>query len=193
MGARPGTTLGHYAALGVGSDASPAAIERAFARWAVRLRAGEVDAEAFGRAESAYHVLADRASRARHDRQLGLRGHPAWEGPRGRAARTAARRAVACLACGRAETARVLLEKAAAGAPDDPQVRSYLAVALARTRGSLHEAARHGEYAVERRPREAAFLFNLAEVYAAAGLLGRSLRMRAAGWRELARTLLPRG
>jgi Flp pilus assembly protein TadD len=73
----------------------------------------------------------------------------------------------------------VLLDRAVAAAPDDPLARSYLAVALARSGGGFHEAARHGRFAVDRRPREAAFLFNLAEVYAMAGFGPARLPLRA--------------
>jgi len=87
---------------------------------------------------------------------------------------TGLRRAMRELALGRAEKARPLLERAALLAPSEPGVRSYLALALARSGGDLHAAAGHARYAVEQRPADPAFLFNLAEVYAAAGLGARS-------------------
>jgi Flp pilus assembly protein TadD len=96
------------------------------------------------------------------------------------------------LSHGRADAARRLLTRAASLSPADPLTRSYLGLALARTGANLHEAARHGEYAVERRPQEPAFLFNLAEVYAAAGLKARAVRMRALAWRAAAARLLKR-
>lgn len=183
MKARAGRAGGHYAALGVPAQATQRVIELAFAGWRERLSAGRVAQESFCRAESAYQILAAPAARARHDQQLGLCPHPAWSAAGKRSARSLCRRGVWHLSHGRPAAARPLLQRAAALAPGDPLARSYLGVALVRTRANLHEAARHGEYAVERRPREAAFLFNLAEVYAAAGLRGRAVRTRALAWR----------
>ena len=48
-------------------------------------------------------------------------------------------------------------------------------------------------YALARRPREAAFLFNLAEVYAAAGLRARACAFRARGWHAVAASLFAGG
>jgi tetratricopeptide (TPR) repeat protein len=177
---------GHYAALGVPAGATQRTIELAFAGWRNRLSAGGVQPESFRRAESAYQVLSAPAARARHDRQLGLCPHPAWAAAGQRRARSLSRRGVWNLSHGRPATARPLLERAAALCPADPLARSYLALALARVRADLHEAARHGEFAVECRPGEAAFLFNLAEVYGAAGLRGRAVRTRVLAWRAAA-------
>jgi tetratricopeptide (TPR) repeat protein len=188
--AMPKPFAGHYRALGVPPDATTRAIERAFAAWKERLRSGQADAESYRRAESAYHVLSAPAARARHDRQLGLSPHPAWAGSAERSARVLCRYALAYLSGGRPDAARSLLQRATHLAPGDPLARSYLALAMARTRVSLHEAARHGEYAVERRPAEPAYLFNLAEVYAAAGLTARSVRARALAWRATAASLV---
>jgi tetratricopeptide (TPR) repeat protein len=103
------------------------------------------------------------------------------------------RRGVWHLSRGRPQAARRLLERAASLSPADPLARSYLGLALARTQANLHEAARHGEFAVERRPGEPAFLFNLSEVYTAAGLTGRALRARALAWRAAAASLIRGG
>lgn len=176
---------GHYGALGVSPGASQRQIEQAFRGWTDRLRAGTASAAAYLRAESAYHLLCVPAARARHDRQLGLVTHPAWAAGHDRVARVCTRRALLELGQGRAGRARQLLDRAVALAPADPHARSYLALALARTGGSLHDAERHGLYALSRRPREAAFLFNLAEVYAAAGLRARAYGSRARGWQAI--------
>ena len=186
MEEREERAVGHYAALGVTPEATQRAIELAFAEWRERLNAGHVAPESFRRAENAYQVLAAPASRAHHDRQLGLCPHPAWAATEKQSARSLCSRGVWHLSQGRPTAARPLLERAAALSPCDPLIRSYLGLALARTRTSLHEAARHGEYAVGRRPGVAAFLFNLAEVYAAAGLRGRAVRTRALAWRSAA-------
>ncbi len=182
--------LGHYEILGIPPGATAREVELAFARWRSRCDAGGADAEAFGRAEAAYHVLADSVARERHDRQIGLLPHPAWGEGRSRMARGWTVRAIGLLEAGRAAQARKLLERAVALGPTDARARSYLAVALARTGGSLHAAARHAERAVSLSPGEPTFLFNLAEVYAAAGLTGRMLSARARAWRATALTLL---
>lgn len=181
---------GHYGALGVPAGASQRTIELAFARWRQRLEAGRAEAGSFRRAEEAYHVLSAPASRARHDRQLGLNPHPAWAADRKRDARALCRRGVHHLSQGNHAAARPFLERAALLSPGDPLARSYLGLAMARARDDLHEAARHGEFAVERRPAEPAFLFNLQEIYAAAGLTGRALRTRALAWRAAAAALV---
>jgi curved DNA-binding protein CbpA len=187
-----GRASGHYAALGVLPEASQRQIEVTFRGWEERCRAGEETIDAFRRAESAYHVLSAPDSRARHDRQLGLVGHPAWAAGRRRAVQDCIRRALLELGQGRPGRARLLLDRAVSLAPNDPQARSYLALALARTGGCLHDAARHGRYACSRRPREAAFFFNIAEVYAAAGLRARSYASRVRGWQALAVALFKR-
>ena len=190
MGTTRGGEAGHYGALGVSAAASQRQIELSFRAWEDRHRAGVESVDAFRRAESAYHVLCVPASRARHDRQLGLVAHPAWAAGRERAVREYTRRALRELGQGRAGQARRLLDRAVSLAPDDPLVRSYFALALARTGGCLHEAARHARYALSRRPREAAFCFNLAEVYAAAGLRARACAFRARGWHAIVISLL---
>jgi tetratricopeptide (TPR) repeat protein len=192
MQALRSTPPGLYGALGIRTTASPREIEQAFLAWGARFRAGETDLERYRRAECAYHLLSDAQARARHDRQLGLCTHPAWSAAGERAARAGVRRAVRELARGRSERALLLLLRAARVAPGDPAVRSYLALALARAGGELHEAARHARFAVERRPAEPAFLFNLAEVYAAAGLRGRSLGALVRAWRAVLASFLRR-
>lgn len=176
---------GHYGALGVSPAASQRQIEQAFRGWTDRRRAGAASADSYLRAETAYHLLSVPAARARHDRQLGLVMHPAWAAGRDHVARACIRRALLELGQGRAGRARQLLDRAVALSPADPHARSYLALVLARTGGSLHDAERHGRYALSRRPREAAFLFNLAEVYAAAGLRARAYESRARGWQAV--------
>lgn len=176
------SAAGHYGALGVRQAASQRQIELAFHRWADLRRAGTVSADAYRRAESAYHVLSVPGLRAGHDRQLGLVPHPAWASERDRAVRACIGRALWQLGQGRALAARRLLGRAASLDPENPLARSYLALALARTGGCLHDAARHGRYALARRPCEAAFFFNLAEVYAAAGLRAMACALRARGW-----------
>jgi Flp pilus assembly protein TadD len=183
---------GHYAALGVPPAATQRQIELAFRGWTDRRRTGAASVDAYRRAESAYHVLCAPGSRARHDRQLGLVSHPAWAAGSELAVRSCIRRALRDLGEGRAGQARRLLDRAVALAPEDPDARSYLALALARTGGCLHDAARHGRYAIERRPREPAFFFNLAEVYAAAGLRARAYAYRVRGWRAIAVALFAR-
>jgi len=187
-----GGESGHYGALGVSTAASQRQIELAFGGWKDRRRSGAESVESYRRAESAYHVLSVPESRARHDRQLGLVTHPAWAAGRGLAARECTRRALRELGRGHAGQARRLLDRAVALAPEDPHARSYLALALARTGGCLHEAARHARYALSRRPREAAFFFNLAEVYAAAGLRARACAFRARGWHAIAASTVER-
>jgi Flp pilus assembly protein TadD len=183
---------GLYGALGVSPAASQRQIEQAFRSWTDRRRAGAESADSYLRAESAYHLLSVPAARLRHDRQLGLVTHPAWAAERNPAARACVRRALLELGQGRAGRARQHLDRAFSLAPEDPHARSYLALALARTGGSLHDAERHGRYALSRRPREAAFFFNLAEVYAAAGLRARAYTSRARGWKALAVSLFRR-
>jgi Flp pilus assembly protein TadD len=187
-----GRAGGHYGVLGVPPGASQRQIEVAYRGWADRRRAGTADIEAYRRAESAYHVLCVPETRARHDRQLGLVAHPAWAAGREQAVRACICRALRDLGRGRAADARQLLERAVAIAPDDACARSYLALALARSGGCLHAAASHGRYAIERRPREAAFFFNLAEVYAAAGLRAGACAFRVRGWHALARSFFRR-
>lgn len=181
---------GHYGALGVRPSASPRQIEQAFLAWGDRLARGEESVASYRRAECAYHALASPDSRARHDRQIGLVAHPAWSAGRDRAARDSVRHGLREI--GRGEPARALpaLRRAVSLDPLDPQARSYLALALARSGGNLHEAAGHGRLAVERRPREAVFHFNLAEVYSVAGLKSRALATRARGWKALAIAML---
>lgn len=192
MEARGRRAGGHYAALGVPAGATPRSIEIAFARWRERLGAGRVEPESFRRAEAAYHVLSAPVSRASHDRQLGLTTHPAWRAAGRRSARSLSLRGVWQLSRGRPHAALRLLRLAASLSPCDPLTRSYLGLAFARTGANLHEAARHGEFAVERDPREPAFLFNLAEVYGAAGLRARAVRARALAWRAAALRFLRR-
>ena len=180
---------GHYGALGVSPAASQRQIEQAFRGWTDRRRAGAESNDSYLRAESAYHLLSAPDTRACHDRQLGLVTHPAWAAGRDRAARACTRRALLELSQGRAGRARKFLDRAVSLAPEDPHARSYLALVLARTGGSLHDADRHGRYALSRRPQEAAFFFNLAEVYAAAGLRARACASRARGWHALAVSL----
>lgn len=177
---------GHYGALGVPPTVSQRQIELAFRGWRERHHTGAASAAAFHRAESAYHVLSTPDSRARHDRQLGLVPHPAWAARRGFDVRVCIDRALRELGQGRAVQARQLLDRAVSLAPHDPHARSYLALVLARTGGSLHDAERHGRFAIERQPREAAFFFNLAEVYAAAGLRTRACGFRVRGWHAIA-------
>jgi Flp pilus assembly protein TadD len=183
---------GYYEALGVSPTVSQRQIELAFRGWTERFRSGAASIEAYRRAESAYHILSAPHSRSRHDRQLGLVPHPAWAAGRDLAVRACIGRALHELEQGRIGRARHLLDHAVNLAPDDPHARSYLALVLARTGGCLHDAARHGRYALERRPREAAFFFNLGEVYAAAGLRARAHAIRGRGWLAIASSLLRR-
>lgn len=183
---------GYYGVLGVPPAARQREIELAFRHWGDRLAAGIESAADYRRAEAAYHVLSVPRSRAVHDRQLGLSTHPAWREERVREAGECVQRALRELGCGRAARARLLLDRAVSRVPDDPVARSYLALALVKTGGDLHEAARHGRYAIERRPREAPFFFNLAEVYEAAGLRSRAFAMRASAWKAVVATLLGR-
>lgn len=192
MEPRTGGASGHYGVLGVSPAASQRQIELAFRVWTDRRRAGEAGAEAYRRAESAYHVLCVPDTRARHDRQLGLVAHPAWASECEPVVRACIRRALRELGQGRAASARQLLERAVSLSPDDPHARSYLALALARTGDRLHDADRHGRYAIERRPREAVYLFNLAEVYAVAGLRARAVALRLRGWQAIVRSLFGR-
>lgn len=181
---------GLYGALGVPPTATPRQIELAFRGWGERLGAGRESLAAYRRAETAYYVLSVEDARARHDRQLGLVRHPAFKETGERSDGELTRRAIRELGRGRPDRARSLLERAVARSPADPLARSYLAVALARSGGDLHEAARHGRHALGRRPGNAAFLFNLAEVYAVAGFRTRALATRARGWQALAASLL---
>jgi Flp pilus assembly protein TadD len=190
MGQMTRGSSGHYGALGVSPAATQRQIELAFRDWTDRRRTGEAGADDYRRAESAYHVLSVPGNRAHHDRQLGLVAHPAWASGREPKVRACIRRALRELGQGRAASARLLLQRAVSLSPDDPHARSYLALALARTGGSLHDADRHGRYAIERRPCEAAFFFNLAEVYATAGLRGRAVSLRLRGWHAIVRSLL---
>ena len=192
MNSDKGCAPGYYGALGVQPSASPRQIEQAFLAWGERLAKGKENIAAYRRAESAYHILAAPDSRSRHDRQLGLLEHPAWAAGRDRAARDYVRLALRELERGSPDRARLFLERAVSLDPRDPHARSYLALALARTGGSLHEAARHGRCAIERQPREAAFFFNLAEVYSVAGLRTRALATRVRGWQALAAAMLHR-
>jgi curved DNA-binding protein CbpA len=180
---------GHYAALGVPPGASQRQIECAFRAWAERPRSAGERLDAYRRAEHAYHVLADPEARSRHDRQLGLVGHPAWAAGSGPLVRACVKRGLRELDSGRAGQARRLLERAVALAPEDPRARSYLALVLVKSGGCLHEAARHGRGAVECQPQEPAHWFNLAEVYAAAGLRLRSWGCRTRGWHAVAASL----
>jgi Flp pilus assembly protein TadD len=192
MSPEKGCSPGHYGVLGVQPSASPRQIEQAFLAWGDRLAKGKESVAAFRRAESAYHILAAPDSRLRHDRQIGLLPHPAWAAGRDRAARDYVRLALRELECGSPDRARLFLERAVSLDPRDARARSYLGLALVRTGGSLHEAARHGRSAIERQPREAAFFFNLAEVYSAAGLRTRALTTRFRGWQALAAGMLHR-
>jgi predicted Zn-dependent protease len=192
MAADDGFGPGHYGALGVPASAAPRQIEQAFRGWGERLAGGRVSLAAYRRAESAYYVLAAPEARARHDRQLGLIPHPAWRAGRDRRAGALVGRALRELGRRRVEPARQLLESAVARDPDDPVARSYLAVALTRSGRGLHEAARHARFAVACRPRDPAFLFNLAEVYGAAGFPARALATRARGWHAVVSSLIGR-
>lgn len=183
---------GYYGALGVSTAASQRQIEQAFRGWTDRRRTGAASIDSYHRAETAYHLLSVPETRARHDRQLGLVSHPAWAAGRDHLARVCIRRALFELGLGRAGRARQLLDRAVVLAPENPHARSYLALALARTGGSLHDADRHGRYALSCRPREAAFFFNLAEVYTAAGLRARAFESRARGWQAVVTALFRR-
>ena len=183
---------GHYGALGVPPMSSQRQIEVAFRGWTERRRAGVQGDDAYRRAEIAYHVLSDPDARARHDRQVGLVQHPAWAAGRAPVVQACIRGALRDLGRGRADRARRLLDRAVALAPEDPHARSYLALAITRTGGCLHDAQRHGSYALERRPREAAFFFNIAEVYAAAGLSAKACAARVRGWHALAASMFRR-
>ena len=116
---------------------------------------------------------------------MGLVPHPAWRAGRDDAARALVRRALRELGRGHAGRARRLLDRAVFLSPDDPHAGSYLALALARTGGCLHEADRLGRQAIDRRPQEAAFYFNIAEVYATAGLRARACAFRMRGWQAI--------
>lgn len=177
-----GRTPNHYETLGIPPEAPGRAIEEAFWRWREEFRRAAVGEAAFRGAESAYRALSDPGQRARHDRRIGLVPHPAWSEPAAASARGRQEAALRALARGRLPTARRLLAEAARSRPGDPAARSYLALALARSRTSLHEAARHGEYAVRGCPGEPAFRFNLAAVYAEAGLSSRAAGLRAIAW-----------
>lgn len=190
MGGEHHREPGLYGALGVPPTATARQIELAFRGWGERLGRGRESLAAYRRAESAYYVLSAAEARARHDRQLGLVRHPAFGETGASSAGALTRRALRELARGHAGPARVLLDRAVSRSPADPLARSYLAVALARSGGDLHEAARHGRFALEKRPGNAAFLFNLAEVYGVAGFRARALATRARGWQALAASLL---
>lgn len=192
MGTARTSAGGCYRALGVRPDAGQREIESAFLAWRTARAAGAGDADGYRRAEFAYHLLSEPLARARHDRQLGLRQHPAWTAECAGAVRGALRRAVQDLACGRALTARRRLETAVRLAPEDPDALSYLALATARTGGELHRGLRQAERAVGLRPGDPALLFNLAVVCAAAGLTSRSLAAWAAAWRSVFSVLVPR-
>ena len=151
-----------------------------------------IDEEDYLLAEKAYHVLADQGQRAAHDRRIGRSVHPAWAAERLASARRCRRDGMRHLARGRPEASLAQFRRATVLSPEDPASRSYLALLLARTGASLHEAARHGEYAVGRNPHEPVFLFNLAAVYALAGLRTRAFRIRLRAWRHLLRRIICR-
>jgi curved DNA-binding protein CbpA len=182
MKAQTVRTPSHYETLGVPPEAGARAIEEAFLRWGEQFRQSVVGEGAFRAAETAYRTLADPGQRALHDRRLGRVLHPAWGEPAAGPARRWHEAALRALARGRLPAARRLLAQAVRARPHDPAPRSYLALALARSGAALHEAARHGEYAVRQCPGEPAFRFNLAAVYDAADLRTRAAGVRAAGW-----------
>ena len=185
---------GHYGALGVSPAASQRQIELAFRGWTDRRRAGAESADRLPPRRRAPTTSSPPPAPAR----VTTVSWGSCRTPRGRRSATRSsgacvRRALRELGQGRAGRARQLLDRAVSLAPDDPRARSYLALALARTGGCLHDADRHGRYrAVERRPREAAFFFNLAEVYAAAGLRARACAYRVRGWYAIAVSLFGR-
>jgi hypothetical protein len=174
----------YYEDLGVPSGASRKAIEMAFWRWQGRGPAGGLSAGARRRAEEAYMTLADPGKRRDYDRLLGLGSHPAWTPSSSHRAGALLQRATAMAKRGRNRRAVFLLRRAVALDPGNAACRSLLGLLVARTGGSLCEAAGHCRGAYERSPREKAVVVNYAVVCEMTGL-----PRRAAGLRRRARHL----
>ncbi len=168
----------YYEDLGIHASAGRKAIETAF--WT----AGQRSDEARGRAEEAYMTLADPGKRRDYDRLLGLGSHPAWTPASPRRARAFFERAVAMGKRGRNRRAAALLRRAVALDPGSAACRSLLGLLVARTGGSLREAAAHCRGAYEKSPHEKEVVINYALICEMTGL-----HRRAAGLRRRARRL----
>ena len=174
----------YYDDLGIPSSASRKAIEMAFWRWQERSSAGGRSVEARRRAEEAYLTLAEPARRRNYDRLLGLESHPAWTPVSSRRAGALLRRAMAMAKRGRNRRAVALLRRAVSLDPGSAACRSLLGLLVARTGGSLCEAAGHCRGAYEKAPHEKAVVVNYAAICEMTGL-----RKRAAGLRRRAKRL----
>ena len=174
----------YYEDLGIPANASRKAIEMAFWRWQGRSPAGGWSAEERRRAEEAYLTLTDPGRRRDYDRLLGLGSHPAWTPAYSRRARAFFQRAVAMAKRGRNRRAVALLRRAVVLDPGSAACRSLLGLLVARTGGSLREAAGHCRGAYEESPCEKAVVINYAVICEMTGL-----HTRAAGLRRRAKHL----
>ena len=174
----------YYDDLGIPSSASRKAIEMAYWRRQGRSPAVGWSAEARRRAEEAYLTLADPEKRRGYDRLLGLGSHPAWTPASSRRAGSFLQRAEAMAKRGRNRRALSLLRRAVALDPGNTACRSLLGLLVARTGGSLREAAVHCRGAYERAPHEKEVVVNYAAICEMTGL-----HKRAAGLRQRAKSL----
>jgi Flp pilus assembly protein TadD len=174
----------YYEDLGIPSRASRKAIEMAFWRWQGRRLAGQPEADARRRAEEAYMTLADPEKRRDYDRLLGLESHPAWTPSSPHRARASFERAEEMIKRGRNRRAVALLRRAVALDPGSATYRSHLGLLVARTGGSLREAAAHCRRAYEESPHERAIALNFAMICEMNGL-----HRRASGLRRRAKCL----
>jgi curved DNA-binding protein CbpA len=174
----------YYDDLGIPSSASRKAIEMAYWRQQGKAPAVGRSAESCRRAEEAYLTLADPEKRRSYDRLLGLGSHPAWTPSSSRRAASLLRAAAAMAKRGRNRKALPLARRAVALDPGNAACRSFLGLLVARTGGSLREAAGHCRGAYERSPHEKEIVVNYAAICEMTGL-----HKRAAGLRQRAKGL----
>jgi curved DNA-binding protein CbpA len=178
----------YYQDLGISPAASRKEVERAFWVRQRQCRNGSGSADLRRRIEEAYLTLSDPPRRRDYDRRLGCRLHPAWERGSRETARVMFRNAMVMLEEGREERALASLRRAVNLDPRNAPYLSYLALLTARKGGSLGQAVRYGQEALDRAPGDRAIALNLAAVLEMAGMNRRARRIR----RQYRRSLLSR-
>jgi curved DNA-binding protein CbpA len=168
----------YYQDLGISPAASRKEVERAFWIRQRQCRCGSGSADARRRIEEAYLTLSDPPRRRDYDRRLGCRLHPAWKDGSRETARVMFRNSMLMLEGGREERALASLRRAVNLDPRNALYLSYLALLTARSGGSLGQAVRYGQEALERAPGDRGIALNLAVILEMAGMRRRARRIR---------------
>ena len=183
--------LDHYVALGLETDAKPAAIKKAYFSAAKRFHPDalaklgledlrEEAAQVFARIAEAFETLSDPDKRKAYD--SGASGEPEIDTARLAQAETSYRKGEILLKMGNFAGALEYLEPAVELWPEEPAYQAGLAWALFRQPNpDLERAQHHFETAARQAPDNALILFRLGRVLQAAGDAdrGRELMARA--------------